>query len=202
MVTGFDLISHNKPLQKHWVKRVIAYIIDLILVSILVWVIFLPFQFLRPAGFTYLYLPFTAGIVQVFYSAFLEYVNRQTIGKMVLDLEVEGMMGGLDLHEALIRNISKIHGLLLLLDWVVGLATEGDPRQRYLDRLAETTVIGTAEPRHMQEFLREHIHVPGRHREEEEVSTEHEERRCRECGGELIDIGGGKARCKECGRIQ
>ncbi|MFW6040810.1 MAG: RDD family protein [Thermoplasmatota archaeon] len=201
MVTGFDLISHNKPLQKHWVKRVIAYIFDVIISSLAVWIVFLPFT-IGFGGQAFLYFPFSAGIVQVFYSAILEYWNRQTIGKMILDLEVEGTFGGLALHEAFIRNISKIHGLLLLLDWIVGMATEGDPRQRYLDRLSETTVVGTAQPKHVADFLSEHIRVPHHHTEEQELTTQHESRTCRECGGELEDIGGGKARCKECGRIQ
>ncbi|MGM0405201.1 MAG: RDD family protein [Thermoplasmatota archaeon] len=196
MVTGFDLLPSNKPLQKHWIKRVIAYLIDFILSSVLVYIIFIPFTI----GFGLRYIsvfPFTAGVVQVFYSGVLEYSKRQTLGKMVLDLEVESMMGGLDLSDALIRNLGKIHGLLLLLDVIAGLATEGDPRQKYLDRIANTTVVGSIDPIHLREFVSSHIP-----HHEEVVSSEIDNRQCRECGGDLEDIGGGKARCSECGRIQ
>ncbi len=196
MVTGFDLLPSNKPLQKHWIKRVIAYLIDFILSSVVVYIIFIPFTL----GFGLRYIgifPFTAGVVQVFYSGILEYTKRQTLGKMVLDLEVESLMSGLDLSEALIRNFSKIHGLLLLLDVIVGLATEGDPRQKYLDRIANSTVVGSMDPMHLGQFVSSHI--PHR---KEVVSSEIDNRQCRECGGDLEDIGNGKARCTECGRIQ
>src|SRR5205823_3081037 len=29
MVSGFDLIGHNRTFQIHWIKRVLAYVIDL-----------------------------------------------------------------------------------------------------------------------------------------------------------------------------
>ena len=42
-----------------------------------------------------------------------------------------------------IRNISKIHLIILLVDTAIGLIIDGDPRQRYLDRIAKTTVVRT-----------------------------------------------------------
>lgn len=197
MVTGFDLLPNNKPLQKHWLKRAIAYLIDFIISSVVVYIIFIPFTI----GFGIRYIsifPFTAGVIQVFYSGIFEYSKRQTLGKMVLDLEVESLMGGMNLSEALIRNFSKVHGLLLLLDVIVGLATEGDPRQKYLDRVANTTVVGSIDPIHFKEFVSSHVPHP----HDGEVTTEIDKRQCRECGGDLEDIRGGKARCTECGRIQ
>ncbi len=203
MVTGFDLIHHNKPLQKHWIKRIVAYLIDFFLSSILVYI---PIYFLGLAFFPHvaLHFPAIAGAFQVFYSAVLEYNNRQTVGKMLLNLEVEGLRGGMDLHEAFVRNLSKIHGLIILLDTIVGLATEGDPRQRYLDRVVDTTVRGTSEPHHFRDFIKEHVRRP-----EEESGAPHfmergmaDIRQCRECGGNLESIDFGKSRCKKCGRIQ
>ncbi|MFO7791614.1 MAG: RDD family protein [Candidatus Saliniplasma sp.] len=197
MVTGFDLLPNNKPLQKHWIKRVIAYLIDFIISSVVVYIIFIPFAIgfgIRSFGF----FPFTAGVIQVFYSGLLEYVNRKTIGKMVLDLEIQPLMTNLELSDTLIRNFSKVHGFLVLLDVIVGLATEGDPRQKYLDRIAKTTVTGSMHPKHLKEYVSSHIPHP----QEEDIKSEVEHRKCRECGGELEDIRGGKARCTECGRIQ
>ncbi len=204
MVTGFDLIHHNKPLQKHWVKRVLAYLIDFFLSSLLVYI---PIYLLGLAFFPHvaLHFPAIAGAFQVFYSAVLEYYSRQTFGKKLLNLEVEGLRGGMDLHEAFVRNLSKIHGLIVFLDMIVGLATEGDARQRYLDRVVDTTVRGTSEPHHFRDFIKEHVR-----RTEEEVSDEThfmergiaDVRQCRECGGNLEAIDFGRSRCKKCGRIQ
>lgn len=47
-----------------------------------------------------------------------------------------------DLAAAFIRNISKIFILLPLLDILGGLITQGDPHQKYTDRIAGTNVIG------------------------------------------------------------
>ncbi len=199
MVTGFDLLHNNKPLQKHWVSRLIAYIIDFILSSIIVyWIFFFLITFsLRYEMFWY--FPMTAGMVQVFYSAILEYSYRKTVGKALMKLEVEQLTEEFYLSEALIRNFSKLHGLLLLLDWIVGMMTEGDPRQRYLDRLAETTVRSRGEPIHMREYIDDHLFKS--ERKEEEVKEE-SEKRCRECGGKLKGISEERYRCKDCGRIQ
>ncbi len=203
MVTGFDLIHHNKPLQKHWVKRVIAYLADFFISSIL---IYIPLYLLGIAHMPriFIYFPAIAGAFQVFYSAVLEFNNRQTLGKILLNLEVEGLRGGVALHEAIARNLSKIHGLIVLVDAVLGLATEGDPRQRYLDRMVDTTVTGTAEPHHFQDYIKRH-----REEEPEEEPQPHfmergieDIRKCRECGGRLEEIGFGESRCVNCGRIQ
>src|SRR5437762_12747802 len=37
MVSGFDLIGHNRTFQIHWIKRVLAYVIDLAAVFAPLW---------------------------------------------------------------------------------------------------------------------------------------------------------------------
>jgi len=204
MVTGFDLLHNNKPLQKHWMRRLIAYLIDFVVSSMLVYLVFffLAFRVLHPSMIWY--FPMTAGIVQVFYSAGLEYTTKKTLGKAVMKLEVGSLTYSFDSSDALIRNFSKLHGIFVLLDWVIGMASEGDPRQRYLDRLTDTTVKAVGEPLHVREFIEDHLlksDVEGKSIEPEE-EEEGDKRRCRECGGELMEIGEGKARCRDCGRIQ
>jgi len=152
MVTGFDLIHHNKPLQKHWIKRVVAYIIDFILSSIGPFAVFTIIS-LGVGEAVFLYFPLVAGLVQVFYSAIFEAVFGYTVGKRILDLEVESLRQQLDFSRALIRNVTKVHGLLIILDWIASMTVEGDPRQRYLDRIAYTTVIGGSEPLHLPHFI-------------------------------------------------
>ncbi len=202
MVTGFDLLHKNRPLQKHWLKRLIAYFIDFVVSSMVVYVVFffLAWGLLDPSMIWY--FPMTAGMVQVFYSAISEYASKKTLGKAVMNLEVESLKYTFETSDALIRNFSKLHGIFVLLDWVIGLASEGDPRQRYLDRLTETTVKGVGEPLHMREFIEDHLLRSEVEEQTKEVEEERDKRNCRECGGDLIDIGEGKARCRDCGRIQ
>ncbi len=207
MVTGFDLLHTNKPLQKHWIKRFVAYLIDFFVSSILVYIVF----FLLAVGLLeatmLLYFPMTAGMVQVFYSAGLEYKSKRTLGKAIMGLEVDTLIYKFKMSDALIRNISKLHGVLVLIDWMIGMASEGDPRQRYLDRLSDTTVKAHEEPLHFREYIEDHLfYHHKKEKEEEEGIAQHagedETRKCRECGGDLKDIGEGKSRCRNCGRIQ
>ncbi len=202
MVTGFDLIHNNRPLQKHWIRRIVAYVLDFIIASIPVWLIFVSLRigFQRDVLW---FFPTVGGAVQVFYCALFEYTKRQTIGKMLLGLRVEALKSGLSLHETILRNISKIHGLLVIIDTLVGMATRGDPRQRYLDRVAETTVITSSEPVHVDRYIREHLNILHRNIGAEEPNEEEKMFFiCEECGGELEQVKDDVMRCSQCGRIQ
>ena len=68
MVTGFDIIGHNKPLQEHWLKRFVGALIDWIVISIPTW--FFGTWFKLP--FWIWYSSFVAGLVWMFYSAGME----------------------------------------------------------------------------------------------------------------------------------
>jgi uncharacterized RDD family membrane protein YckC len=144
--TALDMIEHNKPLQEHWIRRFIAALIDWVIVMVTASII--GFIFAIGLG------PFSIGLnallalFWVFYSAIMEYLYGATIGKMAMDLRVQSLKGPFDLYKAILRNLSKIHGVILLIDVLVGMLTEGDPRQRFLDRIAETTVVGA--PHHHQ----------------------------------------------------
>jgi hypothetical protein len=127
MVKAIDLLGNNSQMQNHWARRLIAIIIDWIIIQI-IWLIV---------------TTFISGIIWLGYSIFLEAVGGATLGKRVLNLRVVSTEGPMDFTKAVIRNITKIHGLLLLIDWLVGIITDGDPRQRYMDRISNTTVIRT-----------------------------------------------------------
>ena len=65
-----------------------------------------------------------------------------TIGKRLLGFQVQMVNGGkVPYDKSFIRNISKIYGLFLFLDWLIGVVTAGDKRQKYTDRIAGTIVI-------------------------------------------------------------
>ena len=133
-------------LQEHWIKRVIAYIIDSIIVgvatAILLAIALFPIFIGNPATFFNIFsFPFAMGLIYILYFPIAETMYGATIGKSLLGLKVVTRTGGkLSFEKAFIRNISKIHGVLLLLDLIGGLITSTDLHQKYTDRIANTTV--------------------------------------------------------------
>jgi len=83
-----------------------------------------------------------------------------TIGKKLLSIRVVALDGNLDLVHTIIRNLSKVYWLLFLFDLLLGAATHGDPRQRYFDRLARTTVTRVDQGAYMEEQFRMMQHAP------------------------------------------
>ncbi|MEK6988224.1 MAG: RDD family protein [Candidatus Thermoplasmatota archaeon] len=159
MPSAFDLIGHNQALQEHWIRRVLAIVIDAIIVSIVYLAITLPFALFRV---DFLLFPFLWGILLWLYSTIFETAIGGTFGKKLVALHVVALDGVMDLPRALIRNVSKIYWLFLLLDLLLGAATQGDPRQRYLDRIARTTVTRVDQQAYMEEQFRMMQHVPPR----------------------------------------
>jgi uncharacterized RDD family membrane protein YckC len=154
MSTGFERISRDYQLQDHWIRRLVAFIIDSIIVILCTLIIIaiiaasfilltgtreLPWYVLDPFSF-----PLFLGILSVLYFTLIETYYESTFGKRLMNLKttkLDGKKVPLDL--AFIRNISKIYWIIVLLDTVIGLATPGDPHQRITDRLAGTTVSST-----------------------------------------------------------
>ena len=156
MSTGFEKIGSDTHLQNHWIRRLIAFIIDSIIVAIGTFIIaaIILVPFLITAAITglpwYLFnplaFPFFAGILSILYFALLESWYGWTFGKRIMSLEVEKVDGQTPpLGTAFIRNVSKIYWVLVLLDVIVGLATPGDPHQKVTDRIAGTTVTSTTD---------------------------------------------------------
>ncbi len=155
MSTGFEKIGSDPQLQDHWIRRLVAFIIDSIIVSvctlIIAAIISIPFILIAAATGLPRYIfdpfsfPFFAGILSVLYFTFLETYYGWTFGKRIMNLKttkLDGQKPLLDL--ALIRNISKIYWILVLIDTVIGLATKGDTHQKVTDRIAGTTVVSTS----------------------------------------------------------
>lgn len=136
MVTGFDYLSKDKNLQAHWLRRFVAIVIDAAIIYIPVWILF---NFL---GTSVLLSWLPIGIAFVLYAALLDSMVGATFGKLLMSLKSVSLSGKLDPAQALMRNISKIFVLILLLDWVIGMAIDtSDPRQKWTDQLAGTSVI-------------------------------------------------------------
>ncbi len=157
MPTAFDLIGHNAALQEHWIRRFIAIVIDAIIIAVVVFIVNIAlFVFGWP---WYLWNLFT-GVIWWLYSTFFEAAIGGTVGKKLVSLHVVATDGMMDLPRALVRNVSKIFPLLILVDLIVGWATPGDPRQRYLDRVAHTTVTRVDQQAYMEEQFRMMQHMP------------------------------------------
>lgn len=147
-MSGLDLITHDKNLQDNWIKRFIAAIVDGIIVGVVF--VIISFALLFSSFFFYGWGfwglgGIVFGVLWLIYFAFMEGTRGATIGKQLLHLKVVATSGNMDVSKGFIRNISKIYWILLLIDIVVGLATEGDPRQRFLDRYVNTIVLREGE---------------------------------------------------------
>jgi uncharacterized RDD family membrane protein YckC len=149
MSTPVDQFQRDKRLQEHWIRRFVAIIIDIIIIWAIAWVIMLVLAFSTVFFYRYHFFFswwFLPWVIFLLYASFLEGTTGSTIGKKLLRLKVVPLREKLDMRKALIRNISKIFFLLLLLDVLLAFFTAGDPRQRYLDRIAETCVIDIGTP--------------------------------------------------------
>jgi len=158
MPTAFDMIGHNAALQEHWIRRVIAGVIDSIIAVLGVFVLN-AFLNILPT-WPLILLLFLWGALFLVYATIFEGLFGWTIGKKLLSLRVVAIDGMMDPFRALIRNFSKLHIVLLLIDMLIGAATHGDPRQRYLDRIARTSVTRVDQQAYMEEQFRMLQHVP------------------------------------------
>jgi len=136
MVTGFDYLSRDKALQSHWLRRFVAIVIDGA-------IIYLPvYLFFRFLGFNSFLVFMSIGVLFFVYTALFDALIGGTFGKMVMSLKSVSIAGKLDPAQALMRNISKVFFPVLLLDWIIGMLVDTkDPRQKWTDQLANTSVI-------------------------------------------------------------
>lgn len=140
----------------NWFQRIIAAVID----SIPWWIVatILQIVLLSPAmvfgGWAFglwwliwLFIwPLIYGIPLFIYCYIMENgANAATFGKKIMGLQVQKVGGGkANSGQIMKRNISKILWFVFIIDIVLGFVTQGpDPRQRYFDRMAGTTVIST-----------------------------------------------------------
>ena len=133
-------------LQEHWIKRVIAYIIDSLIVgiaaAILLGITLFPTLIVNPISFiNILGFTFGMGLLYILYFPVAEVTYGASIGKSLLGLKVVTKSGKrLNFEKAFIRNVTKIHQILLLFDVIGGLITSTDLNQKYTDKIAGTAV--------------------------------------------------------------
>jgi uncharacterized RDD family membrane protein YckC/ribosomal protein S27AE len=162
-MSALNLIG-NEPLQQHWVKRFLAALIDwviFVVIGIALAIFLLPFYWVT-GGWWWGPTAWIGGLLWVLYAFFLEMTNGATLGKQLLGLRVVTMDGQkINATQALVRNVSKIYSLLWFLDWLVGFAMDGDPRQKFTDRAVGITVTRTDQMAYLEEQFRQMGKAPG-----------------------------------------
>ena len=137
MVTGFDYLSKDQALQEHWLRRFVAIILDSLIIFLPISIIFHAF-----GGLSWFFSWWWVGAVLFLYATLFDSAVGGTVGKLLMHLKAVSMSGQITTSQALLRNITKIFAPLLLIDWVVGMAIDThDPRQKWTDQLAKTSVI-------------------------------------------------------------
>jgi len=157
--TGFMKIYYSQKLQEYWIRRLVAIIIDAVIISVAVLILggIVALIVALSTGSSFstpwwiangLAFPFYSGILLFLYSAITEYYYGFTLGKRIMYLRVvrgEGKRPAINL--AFLRNATKIYWLALLLDVVVALAMpKRDPVQKYTDTFAGTKVVAADSP--------------------------------------------------------
>ena len=150
-ISGIDALTKDQNAQQYWVQRLIAFVIDAVIVYVVLaaitFFIALPALVVGGIGFFGVFFGGVAllwGIVFMLYFAVMESSSGASIGKRILSLKAVSKTGGNPTFgEALVRNISKIYWLLLLLDVIVGLAVSKGYQEKYSDHLMGTRVVHT-----------------------------------------------------------
>jgi uncharacterized RDD family membrane protein YckC len=157
--TELDRLTKDSGTQEYWLRRVFAFVIDLLVVSVIEFfiaaVVFFPIFLatgivfpLASLGFflnllsplSLLLSGFTALVLLIYFTV-AETAYRKTFGKALLGLVVVTTDGSpLNIGRAFVRNVSKVHWLLLLLDLVAGFITPLQAGQKFSDHLVNTNV--------------------------------------------------------------
>ena len=158
--TELDRLTKDSGTQDYWLRRVFAFVIDLLVVSVVEFfiatVVFFPiflatgaFFPLASLGFflnllsplSLLLSGFTA-LILLAYFTLAELTYQKTFGKALLGLVVVTTDGTpLNIGRAFVRNVSKVYWLLLLLDLVAGFITPLRAGQKFSDHLVNTNVL-------------------------------------------------------------
>jgi uncharacterized RDD family membrane protein YckC/ribosomal protein S27AE len=193
MVTGFDILGHDSGLRRHWKNRFFGFFIDAA-------VAFIPTSIV-------LYLLnvedlFTIGLATsvVFYlsTTIVESLNGASIGKKIMGLSMRPAKGDSIAGRTCIRNLDRLFWFMLPpLNFALGMAMRGDPRQTALDHLAGTKVVHREET----EAYDNHIQFLEKANENDSAQTNQKDA-CQECGGKLMLLPDSKLQCEKCGLIQ
>lgn len=149
-LSGLATLTKDAKVQSYWLRRVVAFVIDAVLVNVALSIIALMFAlpvlaFWGPGAFgaaTAGVFSFASGILLFLYFLLVETIGGSSMGKRLLGLKVTAAGGRApNIGESALRNLSKIYWLLLLFDVIVGLATSKQYTEKYSDSFAGTSVV-------------------------------------------------------------
>jgi len=126
--------------NKLMLKRVLSYIVDIILISLIL------APLLKVTLTTDIFdvrsalVGLASLIVTLLYFVLMEYYLNQTIGKMLLGISVKNnLKGDLLLGQVVLRNLTKIATILIILDTLYLYIKRSD--QRYFEVISKTRVV-------------------------------------------------------------
>jgi uncharacterized RDD family membrane protein YckC len=132
-------VAHNFFFSEHWATRFLAVGLDYFMLSLVTGLV-KDFVF-ADWSFSLISFFLLMGAIAFLYFVVAESVFGYTLGKRIFDLKVVTVEGNKpSFRNAFIRNISKIVFVFLILDVVGSHFTSTSLHQRYVDKIAHTTV--------------------------------------------------------------
>lgn len=123
-------------------RRVIAYVLDFIVVSAIMWIIsYLLFLIIGQNDIyqVYKYLPFIIPVLIMVYFVLCEKLAGATVGKSLMFIQVKSKNGSnISWIQAIVRNLTKIYWVPIIFDWLVGKILKSD---RLLNNITQTIVV-------------------------------------------------------------
>lgn len=124
-------------------KRLIAFIIDFLVITALMWIlstIIYPLVVVTRIYFIYNYSLIILSIIIILYFTYLEKAKTSTLGKNIMGIKVVAVEGELNYSKTLIRNLSKILWFPLIVD-VLGGYLKQNSSLRIMEDISKTKVI-------------------------------------------------------------
>ncbi len=150
MQTGFEIMDYDRNLKDLWIRRTLAGAVDFAITSV---ISFFIIYFLRPMDYMDLiFIFFVQGPVWFLYSVIFDVISGKTPGKYLFRIRAVAFVGNLSVGQAIVRNLTKLNAIIAVADAITGLSTEGDPRQRYIERFIDSVVISERRIRRIRSF--------------------------------------------------
>jgi len=125
-----------------FIKRTLAFIIDAIIITAVMWILSaLLYPLIIVSGTFYIFNVWLLilALITLYYFTYMEKNKKTTLGKSVMNLRVISLEGELTYRNAIIRNLSKILWFPIIFDLIAGSLSTSN-HLRYLDKIANTEV--------------------------------------------------------------
>lgn len=130
----------------YWSKRVIAYVIDLIISFLIALFLMLVLKNDLSAPIAWLIIYIMTAITMYLLALLFELIKSASIGKMIMKMKVISLYGEVTFSQAFKRNLLSLLPVLgPLLDMLLGKTSQLDERQKLLDKVSDTLVVEVLE---------------------------------------------------------